>query len=345
LSRPARVSSRGSITIRDLSVSDVGESGLLALIKERLAPAKPGEVWAGDDAAVVRVPRDAMLFATDAIVEKVDFDLAYASGADVGYRALAVNASDMAAMGGFPFHAVVTVGLQPDLELATFTSILDGLVDAANEMRIALVGGDITRAEELWVSVAMTGATEGDPVLRTGAQVGDAICVTGSLGGSAGGLFALQKEIRGRHHSIDEMVRRHLRPRPRIKEGLRLASLGATSMIDVSDGFALDLWRLMSASQVGCLVEPATIPRDPGLEELEMMMADSPAPLDLALRGGEDFELIFTIDRDRYQEAKMMLGEIGCPVTAVGEVTSGEKRLGDAPLQGEGQGWDHLRNR
>ncbi len=302
-------------------------------------------MWVGDDAAVIRVARDKMLFATDAIVENVDFDLAYASGADIGYRALAVNASDMAAMGGFPFHAVVTVGLRPDMELATFASVLDGLADAATEMRIAVVGGDISRASELWVSVAMTGATDGDPVLRTGARVGDAICVTGSLGGSAGGLFALQKEIRGRDHAIDEMIRRHLRPRPRIKEGLRLASLGATSMIDVSDGFALDLWRLLTASQVGCIVEPATIPRDPGLEELEMMVADSPAPLDLALAGGEDFELLFTIHRDRYQEAKMILGEIGCPVTAVGEVTPGEKRLGDTPLQGEDQGWDHLRGR
>lgn len=325
-------------------VSDLGENGLIERIRARIGAPKPGEVWAGDDAAVVRMARPEMLLATDFLVEGVDFDLVYASGSDIGYKAMAVNVSDMAAMGGFPLHAVASLSLRPDLHLALFDSILDGLLEAAAEYRVSLVGGDLSSASEVMLSVAMTGAVDAAAVLRSGARVGDAICVTGTFGASAGGLFALRNGLRGKDPSIDEMIRRHLRPKARVREGLRIASLGATSMIDASDGFALDLKRMMEASGVGCIVEPSTVPIDPGLGVLETLVASSPEALELGLYGGEDHELIFTIDRERYPEVKMLLGEIGTQVTAVGEVTDGDMRLGDRLLEGKDLGWEHLRS-
>jgi thiamine-monophosphate kinase len=324
-------------------VSDIGEEGLLARIRDRIGPAGTGEIWSGDDAAVVNVRRERMLFATDLMVESVDFELSYSTGADIGWKAIAINVSDLAAMGGFPLHAVASVSLRPETEVAFFDSLLEGLLDAGAEWRVSLVGGDISSATEIMVSVAMVGTSDDDPVLRSGARVGDAICVTGTLGASAGGLFALRNELRGGHHAIDGMIRRHLRPRARVLEGLRIARLGATSMIDVSDGLALDLKRLMTASGTGCRVEPATVPIEPALGEMLLLVAGSPEPLDLALRGGEDYELLFTIDGERYPEAKMLLGELGTQVTAIGEVTDGSITLGDQTLEGGRLGWDHLR--
>lgn len=326
-------------------VSDVGEEGLLALVRERTGPARPGEVWAGDDAAVIRASREELLITTDFMVEGVDFDLSYSGGADIGYKAIAMSVSDLAAMGGFPLHAVVSVALRKDLTVAFFESILDGVMEASDAYRVSIVGGDIGSATEVMVSVTLTGACDVRPVLRSGARPGDAICVTGSLGGSAGGLFALRSNLGDTHPSITAMVERHLRPRPRVKEGIRLANLGVTSMIDISDGFALDLKRLMVASGTGCKVEPAAVPLDPGLDHMVEWVASAPDPVRLGLHGGEDFELLFTIDRDRPAEAKMMLGELGTQVVVVGEVTDGAMRLGDSALEGEGLGWDHLRKR
>lgn len=325
----------------------MGESGLLARIRTRIGPPGSDEVWAGDDAAVVRVPRDRMLLATDMIVEGVDFDLSYAWGSDIGWKALAINVSDLAAMGGFPLHAVASVALPPDTELETFDGILEGLLAAAKEYRVSLVGGDISSASALSVSVTVTGACDAEPVLRSGARPGNAICVTGTLGASAGGLFAVTRGLRGKDPSIDDMIRRHLRPTARVREGLRLASLGLTAMIDVSDGLALDLKRLLEASGVGCTVAPATVPFDGGLGKMQLLVASAPEPLELALYGGEDFELLFTLDRERYPDAKMLLGELGTQVTCIGEVTDGQMMLGDVTLEGEGKelGWDHLRDR
>lgn len=286
-----------------------------------------------------------MLITTDFMVEKVDFDLSYASGADIGWKAIAINVSDIAAMGGFPLHAVASVTVQSDMPLALFDSLLDGMIDACKAWRVPLVGGDLGAADELMVSATVTGACEGDPVTRSGARPGDAICVTGTLGASAAGLFAVRKQLRGKDPAIDALIRRHLRPTARPREGMRLASLGATAMIDVSDGLTLDLKRIMEASGTGCIVEPATLPVDPGIYEMQELVVGTPDPVEMAAGGGEDYELLFTIPRESYPDAKMVLGELGTQVTAIGEVTEGELRFGDRTLEGDDLGWDHLRDR
>lgn len=315
------------------TAGDIGETRLLERIAERLPSPPRGQVWAGDDAAVLDPPPGPMLFTTDSLQEKVDFDLELARPEDVGWRSVAVTISDIAAMGGEPHHLVSTLGLPPDTEVGWVDGFLEGTLAAAREFDAVLVGGDLGRAPAVVVCVAATGSAE-RPVLRSGARPGDLLCVTGELGGSAGGLRLLQGDaFPGR---TDPLVERHLRPRARVTEGVALARAGATAMIDISDGLALDLWRLMRASGTGCQVEPADLPVDPGLR-------DVPDATELALTGGEDYELLAAIPERRLEAARAAIdGEL----TVIGTVTSGERLLGDKALdQEEGLGWDHLLTR
>ena len=319
-------------------VSDSGESGLLELVRERFGSAPDGEVWAGDDAAVIVTGAHSLL-TTDVLVEGVDFDLSYCTGYDVGWKALAVNVSDIAAMGGTPQRAVVSLALPATTPLEVVESFIDGLDAGADRWGVGIVGGDISSASEMSVSVALVGATDGAPVLRSGARPGDVICVTGSLGGAAGGLFALQRGVGGHNGEIERLVERQLRPLPRLGESAALQT--ATSMIDVSDGLALDLTRLMTASGTGAELSRSAIPVDPSLDALE----GGPDPMTLALGGGEDYELLCTIAVSDLESVRDRLtGMAG--LTEIGVVTEGGRCLLDGrALEGEELGWDHLRNR
>jgi thiamine-monophosphate kinase len=332
-------------------VGDVGEDALVARIAARLGPPPADEVWSGDDAAVLAPTERSLVFTTDLLIERVDFELAWATPRDVGWKALAASASDVAAMGGRPRHAVVALCLGSEAETAFVDELLSGLLEAGARWGISLAGGDLSRGPVVVVCVAMLGATATTgPILRSSARVGDAICVTGSLGGAAAGLQALTAPPRrgtSGSGALARLVARQLRPAARVEQGATLASLGVTSMIDLSDGLAADLARLLAASEVGCDVDPARVPIDPDLMEAvgagELQAAD---PLRLALAGGEDFELLFTIEETRVPAVRSALEESGCAVTQIGVVTSGVRRVGDEDLETWRQrGWDHFRGR
>jgi thiamine-monophosphate kinase len=339
-------------------VSEFGEDGLMARIAQRIGPPARDEIWSGDDSAVVRSPGPRTLFTTDLMVEHVDFDLAYASGYDVGWKVIAVNVSDIAAMGGRPGRAVATLTLRPDAMVSFVDALLDGMLAAAEEWGTALVGGDISRGSELSVGVALIGEVT-DPVTRSGAQPGNAICVTGSLGGAAGGLIALRRRMagpgptEGHGFSVDlkgaleRLAARQLRPRARLEEGTALARAGATSMIDLSDGLAVDLARVVEASGVGCRVEPGDVPVDEDLAALASAVTDeSIDPVVLALTGGEDFELLCTLPRERIEDATATLGELGTSLSVIGWITDEGRSIGNAELdRWRERGWDHLRGR
>lgn len=318
------------------TVGAVGESALLARIAQR-APRPPNdEIWSGDDAAQLRLG-DRTLVATDFVVEGTDFRPEWSSGADVGWKALAINVSDIAAMGGRPTHALVSVAMPPDLLLETFDSLLDGTLAGCDEWDIALVGGDLGENDRLFVSVTIVGAGGPRTVTRAGARPGDAICVTGSLGGSAAGLAALEAGLDSADDRWSAAIARHLRPLPRVEEGPAIVAAGATSMIDISDGFGRDLLRLLSASGAGCEVSSADLRVDPAA--IAVADATGGDASTWAFAGGEDFELLFTCPEASLEDVSMRV-----PVTRIGTVTEGPRIVDDGVLEDrEELGWDHLR--
>jgi thiamine-monophosphate kinase len=335
----------------ETSVADLREDALVARIAHRIGPPPAGERWTGDDAAFVRWRSPGLLLTTDALVEGTDFELRWSSGADIGYKAMAANASDVAAMGGRPLHAVIVLALAPDTRVAVVDGVLDGILEAGAEWKIAVVGGDLSRASALSVCVAMVGEPHDDGIVtRDGARVGDAVCVTGALGGAAGGLMALSQgwaESGPPDAAMRRLTRRQLRPHARVTEARALVALRPSAMIDVSDGLAVDLARVLASSRVGCEIDPALVPVDADLVALARARGDGEVdPLATALTGGEDFELLFTIDPDRVATARAVLGPHDCPVSRIGAITDGRRRIGEHDLEiYEERGWDHFRAR
>jgi thiamine-monophosphate kinase len=299
-------------------------SGEFAAIERlrRMLPSPPaGETWIGDDAAVVVPPVGGMLLAADLVVAGVHGDLALVGLDDLGWKAVAVNVSDIAAMGGRPTHALVSVAGPPDLDLV---KLYEGVRAAAAEYDCPVVGGDLSSCKELVISVAVTGeAGERPPVLRGGALPGDALFVTGPLGASAAGLRLLQE---GRGRESPELVEAHRRPVARVAEGRAARAAGATAMVDVSDGLAADVRHLAEASGVGIVLDHVPVAAGATLEE--------------ALGGGEDYELVFSATNRGHVAATFAEAGLRQPV-AIGWCTSDplERTLAGGPLPTAG--WEH----
>jgi thiamine-monophosphate kinase len=219
-----------------------------------------------------------MLLAADTLVAGVDADFSLTSLADFGWKAMAANLSDIAAMGGRPAHALVSVvGLGPP----GLGELYEGIVEAATRYQCPVVGGDLSAGETLVVSVTVTGRVEGRAVLRSGARPGDSIWVTGPLGAAAAGLRCLRAGREGLGTAEASLVRAHARPLPALAEGAAARDAGATAMIDVSDGLVADLAALARSSGVGF--------------ELEEVPVAPSATVEEALGGGDDFVLVFTL--------------------------------------------------
>lgn len=243
------------------------------VLERALGAPPPGDVWIGDDAAVVPAPTGRLVLATDAVVAGVHADLSLTGLDDLGWKALTSTVSDIGAVGGRPAYAMVDFCVPPGTDVVLLAT---GVAQASAEWSCPVVGGDVTSAPEVVVSAAAAGLLEGDgpPVLRSGASPGDRLLVTGPLGGSAAGLRLLRAGAR----EPVSAVTAHVRPRARLVEGAVARREGATAMMDVSDGLALDLDRLATASRVGIALD--FVPVADGATEVE------------ALGGGEDFELV-----------------------------------------------------
>jgi thiamine-monophosphate kinase len=260
----------------------------------------------GDDCAVLRgTPGNETVITTDLLIEDVDFRRTTAPALLLGYKALAVSLSDIAAMGARPRWSLVSLGVPEDVWATDFVGqFYDGLASLAQKYDVQLIGGDTSRTPEKIVvdSIVLGECPAGRAVKRAGAQPGDQIFVTGSLGGAAAGLRLIE---RGAHlaeqsfadedsQKIDHVLLRQLRPEPRVGWGIVLGDERlATSMIDISDGLSSDLNHLCTASGVGAAIESSLLPIDTRVVELCGRRALD--PLQLALHGGEDFELLFTV--------------------------------------------------
>ena len=305
-------------------VQPSGEHAFVERLATRLPAPPPGQTWVGDDAAVVA---DGIMVATDVLVAGVHFDLEWMAAPDVGWKALAVNLSDLAAMAAEPIAAVVAL-VVPPAPPGVADEVVDGLAEAAEAHGCPLVGGDTSAGPVLTVAVTVVGRVRpGGPVLRSGARPGDGVFVTGALGAAACGLRTLLAG--GAPPDAHRLAL--VRPEPRLREGVAAATAGATAMIDLSDGLATDLGHVCAASGVGARVDAALLPVAAGAE-----LAD-------AVAGGEDYELCFTAgDPATVSEAFRRAG-LEAP-TPVGEVTDAGDRVlvmpdGSAePLRG---GWEH----
>jgi thiamine-monophosphate kinase len=297
-----------------------------------LLPPAPPEVLVpvGDDCAVFEIGDSTWVAASDMLTHGHHFK-DWAQPESVGYKAVAVNASDVAAMGGTP-RFVLTSGGAPDPDTAL--RCFEGVAEACEKFGVYPLGGDTTRADTLTVDVAILGELATRPVLRSGAKPGDLLVVTGELGAGAAGLLVLEQNITG----YQRLVRRYLRPEPRLEAGRVAANLGASAMIDLSDGLASDVRRVCDRSGMGCNVDLDLLPVEDDAKELARSLGHDPPVL--AATGGEDYELLISAP-ERVLDA--LAQSVGVPLTVIGEVTQGDFafRRGDEIVEGL-SGWDHF---
>jgi len=333
-------------------VGAFGEAALIERISGILPSTSPPEIilGVGDDCAVVKIDRERALVATgDILVEDVHFRFEHISAYELGRRAAAVNLSDIAAMGARPTVALVSCAMPDDFPVDRFDDIIRGIRDQLADNEAHVVGGNLARTPDgLTLDIFMLGEVRLKRMLtRSGAAAGDRILVTGHLGDSKGGLMILEKYKRSYPDRFEKLVRAHLQPAPRIEAGRLIAASGfATAMIDISDSLAIDLLHVCRASDVGAEIELERIPVGDELAEAAVFLGAESR--EMALYGGEDYQLLFTVKPDT---PRAILADISrgsdTRITEIGTIiASGDGcRLVDTdggrrPL--EPDGWDHF---
>jgi thiamine-monophosphate kinase len=337
-------------------LADVGERALLEYIRSRIPSAPSVPIGVGDDAAAVEPLPGLTLITTDAVVEGVHFRREWAPPRLVGRKALSINLSDIGAMAGIARHAVVSLCLPPDLTFSFVDGLYDGLLERAAEANVNLVGGNVAAtAGPIVVDITLLGYGE-NLLRRSGAQAGDLVVVTGSLGAAAAGLLLLRQGARltedgdlsatgiwtdSSRDALIRCLRAQLDPTPPLALGRALVEAEmAHAAIDLSDGLSSDVRRLCEESGLGVSLTSNTIPVDSAAQGLAR--AQGGDALGLALHGGEDYQLLVAVPRERYEE----LAELGkvwnIPIAAIGEFTAGP----DVTLDGQplgAAGYDHFK--
>lgn len=336
-----------------MRISDLGEFGLIELVQEWTrdpgspAVAGPSTVYRavvenGDDAAAVTfiAERVTELYTTDTMVDGVHFTRETTPWRDLGWKAIASNISDVAAMGGTPALALVTLGLPSDTLVDDIKDLYGGMAEICREFGARVIGGDMVRSPVGFVTVALTGIAAGKPMVRSAARPGHLVGVTGTVGGSAGGLRVVLEGSAATSPVADRLTITHRRPRPHVGEGQILVANGVSSAMDVSDGLADDLAKLCAASGVAATIQADKVPAEPALKSV---FADD--WLDLALYGGEDYVLLFTAPP---QVMRSVIGQLPDSAAIIGEITDGPAgtvNVLDAdgnPRHRSGAGWDHF---
>ena len=329
-----------------LSLTDLGEFGLINLIARKVRPSSEVRIGIGDDAAAFAWHANCLALATtDMLLEGVHFDLSYCDPYRLGRKALAVNLSDIAAMGGRPRSFLLSLAIPNELSVDFLNDFSSGLLEIAEEFGVTLIGGDTCVSRSgLVIGITLYGEQEDQMLTQRGtARPGESIFVTGYLGDSALGLKLLQEGQR-KGSAID----RHLDPVPRVHEGLALAEAGFTcAMIDVSDGLLSDLGHITGKSAMGARLHLDKIPLSP--EYAAHFGPEGHERYSLALGGGEDYELLFTAPAYRKSEIEMIFRKLGTPVSEIGEITAvpGIRILSadGETLQGIAPGYDHFLSR
>jgi thiamine-monophosphate kinase len=319
---------------------DVGELGFLSALLPGLRTGPGTLVGPGQDCAVIRCGDRNWLFTVDALVAGVHFKPEWMSPRQIGRKSFLVNASDVAAMGGRPRFCVVSLGLPSAYRSRDLFALQDGIVAAARDCGASVVGGNLSRAAELFVSIALLADAPKRIVTRRGARPGDRVYVTGTLGDAAAAVRLL--DARGGERRAPSLIRRFREPAPRLHAGRILVESGIVSaMIDVSDGLIQDLAHVCDESRVGARVDVAQVPLSPASRG-NLGGSDS-----LALHGGEDYELLCTVPERNVKRLERTRARLGCPITWVGEITAGRgvRLVGrdGRPLRLRVTGFDHFR--
>jgi thiamine-monophosphate kinase len=283
-----------------MRLKDIGEIKLIEHIAKEIKTDSSVVKGIGDDAAVIEFTKDKyLLYTCDMLVEGVHFTLPAASSFQIGWKALARNLSDIAAMGGVGRYAVVSIAVDPEMKISFIDGIYRGVKAVARRFKVNIVGGDLSKSKKVVISIALIGEVEKRSlVTRSGAKVGDAIFVTGSFGGS--------------------MRRKHLIFTPRIEEARFLVNnFNISSMIDVSDGLALDLSRIIKASNVGAIIYKKLVP-----------LSKDAVSFEKAIKEGEDFELLFTMNPDEVDRlVRLSRSKIRTRITRIGKVVAAQNGI------------------
>lgn len=334
------------------TIVDIGEFGLIDRIQKILYEVDHKDViiGIGDDTAVIRLDENRVLLITcDIQVEDQHFRLKYLSAYQLGRRAMAVNLSDIAAMGGKPTFALGSLGFPKSFALSDFEDLFTGMRDELTEFSGFIIGGNLSNTKgKLVVDITLMGEAACDKFLtRSNAKEGDRIFVTGNLGASGAGFQILEKFGKDYPKEFETLVQKHLQPTPRIEIGQRIAQSGfATSMIDVSDGIASDLNHICTMSDAGAEIYEEKIPLAQGIHKVTSLTGKS--LLQLALHSGEDYELLFTIKPDTPDSVLKSISEKSdVPIIEIGRIIS--KKSGyylisknNEKIAIRPKGWDHF---
>jgi len=330
-----------------MKITELGEFGLIDLVASMAEATWPGPsspqdlvIGIGDDAAAWRGDASIQLVTTDSLVQGVHFTLETTSWEDLGWKALAVNLSDIAAMGGQPRYALVSLALPGVTEVDSAVALYRGMLELAQRHGVAVIGGDTCQAPLVVITITVLGSTVDGLLTRTAAIPGDLIAVTGSLGAAAAGLEMLTKQHQFDPEAAKQLQDSFLRPQPHIGPGQLLVSSGIKAAIDISDGLVADLGHICQQSGVSARITTDRIPVHPAV-----ITCFGERSQELALTGGEDFELLFTGSAAVIDQ---IIKSSSVPITVIGEIVTGKKgevTLVDGrgnPVPLAGTGWDHF---
>jgi thiamine-monophosphate kinase len=340
-----------SVIILSMRVSELGEFGLINLIRSNIfryenfrhTPWQEVIVGIGDDAAAWQSENHIQLATTDTLVQDTHFNLDVINWEELGWKALAVNLSDIAAMGGIPKFALLSLTLPGEVEVEDISRFINSMMHLAREFGVAIVGGNIAAAPNVILTVTIIGCSENKVILkRSTASPGEQIAVTGYLGLSAAGLEMFKRNLILGPEISNLLRRAHFKPMPKVKEGQILIKQGVKTAIDISDGLIADLDHICESSEVNAKIKIEQLPVHP------VVTANFTNYEELALSGGEDYELLFTADETIVTRVKQALN---CPVTVIGEITKEKLPARVTVVDSKGniipykkRGWEHFKH-
>jgi thiamine-monophosphate kinase len=334
-----------------VKVSEIGEFGLIKLLSEEIE--KTGSIntdkcriiaGIGDDAALWHCNDPVQIATTDTLIQDTHFDFAYTGWRDIGYKAIAVNLSDIAAMGGTPLFALVSLSLPENTEVDNVLDAYRGMLRIADTFAVSIIGGNIATSTKVVINVTVLGSLDNETALtRSTAREGDKIALTGYTGLSAAGLWIMKNKQSLDPEDETIFKKSHLQPLPRIAEGETLRALGVKTAIDISDGLLADLSHICSASKIKAIINKDLVPVHPSLKSCFL----EEKYMQFILAGGEDYELMFTAPGNIIEDVKK---RISSPVTIIGEIVAGTP--GQVEMVNsigkiytfELKGWDHLKH-